>query len=527
MISKSVESNDTGKSATYKYTYYFDTDKMETVSGEGIDTKYEYDNMGRLESETQANGVTKAYTYVGNSSNIETTKITVNGKMKVNTKFTYDDMMRLQTVSENGKLEATYTYDENGNRKTLEYSNGNSVLYSYNAANKLETLTNKNGTNVISQYLYDYYLDGNISSKIENVSNKSTEYTYDDLRRLTKESNTINGNATTSISYTYDDNSNRKTMKVSGSPSYSVSYEYDNANRLQTEVKTVGSSKETTDYEYDKNGNQTSKTANGKSTTYSYDGFNRLTGVGLSIQYTYDDGELRTSKNVNGVETTQVWDGSNIVLELNASGEVLNKYVRGMNLIYSEDGSGANKKYYVYNGHGDVIQLTGTDGNVVKTYDYDAFGNEVNADPSDTNHFRYCGEYWDEETGTIYLRARYYNPGTGRFIAEDPQWDPSNMIYGENPVKINERQDPLGLNIQTYAADINAIRQSGNKYVYAINNPILFIDPSGLITVVFYYDNPGSGFKDQAMKSPYFNSKSDDVLMIGVTRANDFLARVE
>lgn len=56
-----------------------------------------------------------------------------------------------------------------------------------------------------------------------------------------------------------------------------------------------------------------------------------------------------------------------------------------------------------------------------------------------------------------------------------------------------------------------------------MNNPILFIDPSGLITVSFYYDNPGSGFKDQAMNSPYYDSSSDDVLLIPVTTADDFL----
>ena len=36
--------------------------------------------------------------------------------------------------------------------------------------------------------------------------------------------------------------------------------------------------------------------------------------------------------------------------------------------------------------------------------------------------FRYCGEYFDKETGTIYLRARYYDPEIGRFITEDSVW---------------------------------------------------------------------------------------------------------
>lgn len=58
-----------------------------------------------------------------------------------------------------------------------------------------------------------------------------------------------------------------------------------------------------------------------------------------------------------------------------------------------------------------------------KTYSYDAFGVEQDPDSTDPNPFRYCGEYFDKETGTYYLRARYYAPETGRFTQEDPSCD--------------------------------------------------------------------------------------------------------
>lgn len=53
------------------------------------------------------------------------------------------------------------------------------------------------------------------------------------------------------------------------------------------------------------------------------------------------------------------------------------------------------------------------------------------------NPFRYGGEYADSETGSIYLRARYYDPNSGRFISEDPIKDGYNWyVYaGNNPVK--------------------------------------------------------------------------------------------
>lgn len=57
------------------------------------------------------------------------------------------------------------------------------------------------------------------------------------------------------------------------------------------------------------------------------------------------------------------------------------------------------------------------------------------------------GEYFDKETGNIYLRARYYDPGLGRFISEDPIRDGLNWyVYcGGNPIKF---VDPLGLKLK-------------------------------------------------------------------------------
>ena len=66
---------------------------------------------------------------------------------------------------------------------------------------------------------------------------------------------------------------------------------------------------------------------------------------------------------------------------------------------------GETKTYYRFNGHGDVIALANSSGTIIKRYKYDAFGVEENPGIFDTNVFRYCGEYYDAETKTIYLRA--------------------------------------------------------------------------------------------------------------------------
>ena len=61
-----------------------------------------------------------------------------------------------------------------------------------------------------------------------------------------------------------------------------------------------------------------------------------------------------------------------------------------------------NITYYTQNAHGDVVNLTNANGTVTKKYTYDAFGVEKNIDDNDTNVFRYCGEYYDKETSTVY-----------------------------------------------------------------------------------------------------------------------------
>lgn len=102
-----------------------------------------------------------------------------------------------------------------------------------------------------------------------------------------------------------------------------------------------------------------------------------------------------------------------------------------------------NNTLYLYDGHGNVVDLVSSSG-VEKVYDYDAYGNQLSIATGDTNPFRYCGEYYDEETGFIYLRARYYSPDVGRFISADP------------------------------------VKDGVNWYAYANNNPLSYVDPWGL-----------------------------------------------
>ena len=166
---------------------------------------------------------------------------------------------------------------------------------------------------------------------------------------------------------------------------------------------------------------------------------------------------------MNNVTTNHIWDGANMVME--TKGTQVNKYYRGVNGITYASMNGT-VSYYHKDAHGDVTALTDSTGTITKNYMYDSFGNEQAQSEEDTNPFRYAGEYFDAETGQIYLRNRYYDPVTGRFLTEDTYWNIENMIYG----------DCENNNIP----DIDAIIQSGNLYVYCLNNPINLVDSYGL-----------------------------------------------
>lgn len=180
-------------------------------------------------------------------------------------------------------------------------------------------------------------------------------------------------------------------------------------------------------------------------------------------------------------------------------GNIMFVFVISYNIIINKK---QNKQIIMYqNAHGDVVNLTDKDGKVTKTYTYDAFGVEKNIDENDTNVFRYCGEYYDTETGTIYLRARYYNPSTGRFISRD-------SYAGKN-------EEPLSL----------------NKYTYCQNNPLIFVDPSGKYSVVIWANYPNedkSVTKDnkkqaKIIKEQYEEKYGSECYVYEVGTAEDFV----
>ena len=479
--------SDTSKNVSKSYAY----DNMGRVRSKTVNevqTSYQYDNLGRVYQELSPKSF-KGYFYEGVSQYAKEQLVGINHQtMYSSTQYEYDAEMRIAQVKESGNLTATYTYDANGNKVSETLANGVVSTYSYNGCNKVTKLVTKSGNSDISSYEYSYYLDGSDACKVrnENGTIETTSYDYDGLKRLTRES-ISNGKTADTYSYEYDDYGNRSKMVANGSEEYETVYDYTVNGKytalLQKEIKTVEETSnatisdglaisptdlitstaadaktEETAYSYDANGNQITKTAEGKTETNTYDGLNQLIGFTdgeTTTSYKYNADGLRTSKTVDGKTINHIWDDNKqIVVDMDDSdwysAEV---YVRGTNLLAKFSKQSGNVKtdyqYYTQNAHGDVVDLTDADGEIVKLYTYDAFGVEKNIDDADTNAFRYCGEYYDSESGTIYLRARYYDPTIGRFISRD-------SYAGKN-------EDPLSLNLYNYCA----------------NNPVYFNDFSG------------------------------------------------
>jgi len=107
---------------------------------------------------------------------------------------------------------------------------------------------------------------------------------------------------------------------------------------------------------------------------------------------------------------------------------------------------------YVLPDHlGSVRQLSNAGGQVTLAQSYDPFGVLFESAGSGASEFRYTGEWWNDAAKLLYLRARYYEPGTGRFLSRD--------LWPGKP------QEPLSLFL---------------SYLYGNGNPVNFTDPTGL-----------------------------------------------
>jgi len=146
-------------------------------------------------------------------------------------------------------------------------------------------------------------------------------------------------------------------------------------------------------------------------------------------------------------ETTYRWDGENIIGEEDEFGNVVDYFVMPFSLmdnVVSMKREGQDY-YYLTDVMGSVYQVVDADGNVVNSYDHNAWGEvrESGTTEAVANPFRWQTKPWDEETGLYYSRARYYDGRTGRFVSQDMLYKEGNQ-FAWGPPAPPSSQDPTG-----------------------------------------------------------------------------------
>jgi RHS repeat-associated protein len=497
---------------------YWDFDAVKTRrDARGVITNYTYGELNLL-NEVRYNNVTGVaptatvnIKYRNDSPGKGQIEWVTDGMGKES--YGYDGLGRLESrvrVIDDIRYEMRYEYNAANQMTMMIYPSGKRVKVSRDARGRLSAMRSVDASNNVQEtYLSEinYRVEGLISS--QKLGDETTEsFTYsDDRLQLTRQKVMNAGSTLLDLSYGYGAlagqmgngstaGNNGQLVSVTGTingQNRNQTFNYDNVGRLVTAIGLSGQPTEGTPWarrhDYDRYGNVTkvwdavsggntlqnimiaqlggiatnriasvngtafeydasgNVTREGLAKAYAYDAENRLVSVSVngivSEIYGYDAGNRRVKKVVGGVVTHYIWEG-----------EVIAEYERG--------GGGAQatgKRYY----HQDRLStrvITDGTGAVVGTTDHLPFGEEIGVSGQEEKHK--FTTYERDGTGLDYAVNRHYNPRQGRF----------NQV------------DPLGMGASSLADP-----QSLNLYSYVRNNPVNFIDPSGLCLAVLYRGN--------------------------------------
>jgi RHS repeat-associated protein len=311
-------------------------------------------------------------------------------------------------------------------------------------------LTSSNVSGTLQQKIYYYTTIGEISAILDLRASGWFGYTYDKIGRLTTE--TFMG--TTIGTYAYNAIGNITSKTVGGNTftySYSASHKH--------AVSSITYNGTPYNYSYDNNGNMTSGpdftnlASIQTRTSITYNADNMPTQIVHSsngtTELTYGGTGERVKKRVysGGTVTDTYYIGDHFEVK---GGETI-KYIFAGNLRVAQV-KGTSRSFFHKDHLGSSTVMTDASGYELESTEYAPFGSQRAHTGTSTSDYRYTDQELDAENGLYNYNARLYDPFIGRFISPD--------------TIVPEPFNP----------------QSLNRYTYCLNNPLIYVDPSGHVS---------------------------------------------
>ncbi|MGE1152153.1 RHS repeat-associated core domain-containing protein [Pseudomonas kitaguniensis] len=438
--------------------------------GSQLVTRYARDNAGRLVRKTLPDSsiVDYAYDRQGNLLSVD------DGHWAL--AYEYDQQNRL-TAEHQGWGTLRYGYDACGHLQKLRLPDNNRLVFNHAKGGQLATvelngtvLTShrfKSGQEhqrqqgqLLSHYHYDdqHRLHAHAVAQQEHYLYQR-QYDYDKCGNLTRLVDTRKGEH----HYHYDP-LNRLT-RADHSQDIQERFGHDPAGNLLMQDRpgpdiVAGNRliiQGDRHYDYDAFGNlirERRGRGHAITTEYRYDCQHRLTGItqpnGETASYRYDPFGRRISKTVDGLTTEFFWQGDTLIAEHQADRHRSHIYepnsFRPLVLLEGFGPKVTQPYHYQLDHLGTPQELTDPDGEIVWSAHYRAYGEVTRLDVATIdNPLRFQGQYLDPESGLHYNRHRYYNPDIGRYLTPDPVKLAGGINAYQYVLNPTGWVDPLGL----------------------------------------------------------------------------------